>query len=126
MSEQGVEGVSRGVNDVVSGFGGLMTVFGNLRVAMKVAVGTGLILSFLVVASAVAFFGLRGADSNFKDYRAIAIQTNQLGRIQANLLSARIGVKDYIISNSPEAAAVVNERIAVTVDLSKAAEALLC
>ncbi len=124
MSEQGVEGVSRGVNDVVSGFGGLMSVFGNLRVAMKVAVGTGLILSFLVVASAVAFFGLRGADSNFKDYRAIAIQTNQLGRIQANLLSARIGVKDYIISNSPEAAAVVNERIAVTVDLSKAAEAL--
>ncbi len=124
MTENAVVGVLHKMQGVALRVGDLAGLFGNLRVAMKVVIGTGSILAFLIIASSVAYFGLRTADNNFKDYREIALQTNQLGRIQANLLSARIGVKDYIITNSSDAAAVVETRLTATADLSDEAQSL--
>ena len=83
----------------------------NMKVGMKIGLGSALILAFLMVVAGTSFFGLTGANANFKDYRSIARQTNQMGRIQANLLSARLGVKDYIIKGSDKAANAVNSRI---------------
>ncbi len=100
----------------------LTGTFRNLNVAHKVVFGTGSILAFLAIASTVAFFGLRTADSNFKEYRQAARQTAQLGQIQANLLSARIAVKDYIIGNSDKAAETAETRLTATVSLSREAE----
>lgn len=89
----------------------------NINVGAKVALGSSLILAFLVVVAGFSYSGLSGADTNFKQYRSYAIQTNQLGRIQANLLSARLYAKDFILKNTEESAQKVRDRIAVTAEL---------
>ncbi len=91
--------------------------FSNIKVGKKIGLGFGAILSFLVFVSVVSYLGLSQADQKFKDYRQLAIQTNQMGRVQANLLSARLGVKDYIIKNSEEAAKIVRDRAKATSDI---------
>ena len=85
--------------------------FNDLALGKKVGVGMGAILAFLTVVSIVTVVGLDGANSNFTEYRATARQTNQMGRIQANLLEARLGVKDYILKGSDDARRKVEERI---------------
>ncbi len=88
--------------------------FSNLKVGRKIGLGLGTVLTFLVVVSAISYEGLSTANDRFTDYRAVARQTNQLGRIQANLLLARLGVKDYIIKNSEDAAEMVRKRTEAT------------
>ncbi|MDA4844624.1 HAMP domain-containing methyl-accepting chemotaxis protein [Hoeflea poritis] len=101
---------------------GLFGIFNNLTIAKKIGIGTGLILVFLVAVSLIAYLGLTGADRNFKQYRSYAIQTNQLGRIQANLLLARLYAKDYILKNTDEAAEKVSGRIVATSNLIEEAQ----
>lgn len=79
---------------------------------------------FLTVVSTVAYFGLSGVNDQFTNYRHLARQTNQMGRIQANLLSARLGVKDYIIKNSEDAAQKVRQRAQATEQIIQDAEVL--
>jgi len=94
----------------------LKTKFANLSVGKKVGVGSGVILAFLVAVSGVAFFGLSSAVDNFSEYRALARQTNELGRVQANLLRVRLGAKDYILSGNETANDAVHKRLAATQD----------
>ncbi len=54
----------------------------------------------------------------------LARQTNEMGRIQANLLSARLGVKDYILKNTKEAADAVRQRAETTEEVIHGAEEL--
>ena len=96
----------------------------NLKVGYKIGLGSGLVLAFLAIVSAVAFFGLSQGNTMFGDYRSLARQTNEMGRIQANLLTARLNVKNYIKTNSDDAAKVVRERIEATVGLIDGAKAL--
>ena len=98
--------------------------FTNMKVGKKIGVGFGAILLFLASASAVSYFGLSGANTEFGEYRTLARQTNQMGRIQANLLSARLGVKDYIIKNTKDAADKVRQRAETTEEIIHGAEEL--
>ena len=98
--------------------------FTNLSVGKKIGLGSGAILAFLIILSGLAFYGLSLANSQFGEYRNLARQTNQMGRIQANLLSARLGVKDYIIKNSAEAAQTVRDRASTTEEIIQGAEEL--
>lgn len=86
-------------------------MFDNFKVGKKVGLGFGVVLVFLLAVSMVAFFGLQAAVSNFSEYRATARQTNELGRVQANLLLVRLGAKEYILSGSDNAKTTVNERL---------------
>ncbi len=106
-----------------SGFPG-SGIFANLKVGRKIGLGSMVILLFLVVVASVSYFGLTGANSGFNEYRDLARQTNQMGRIQANLLLARLYAKDYIIKNTDEAAQRVRERITATVTLIDEAKGL--
>lgn len=92
-------------------------IFTSLKINTKIGLGLGLILMLLIVVSAVGYFGLSGANGNFKQYRGYALQTNQMGRVQANLLSARLAAKDFILSNNDESAKQVAKRIAATIEL---------
>ncbi len=96
----------------------------NMKVGTKIGFGVGAILFFLVIVSIVSSFGLSNASSNFGEYRQLARQTNQMGRIQANLLTARLGVKDYILKGTEEAAKNVETRIGTLNDLILEAEGL--
>lgn len=98
--------------------------FSNIKVGMKIGGGFAVILLILATVATVSVLGLDGAVTNFKNYRGLALQTNQMGRIQANLLSARLGVKDYVIKGTDAAAKTVEKRIATLNTLIKEAEAL--
>ena len=97
----------------------------NLKVGQKIAVGSGAILAFLLALSLVGYFALTGAGDGFSSYRQTARESNELGRIQANLLTARIAVKNFIQTQSEAAIDVVNERIATLFVLIDQAESLL-
>ncbi|MEW7007721.1 HAMP domain-containing methyl-accepting chemotaxis protein [Lentilitoribacter sp. EG35] len=90
--------------------------FSNFNVGTKVALGSGVILVCLLFVATVAHFGLFNANTNFKDYRGLAVQTNQLGRIQASLLSARLYSKEFILKNTDKAAKNVSDRITAAAD----------
>lgn len=95
----------------------LKTKFDNLKVGKKVGLGFGVVLVFLAAVSMVAFLGLQAAGDNFSEYRSTARQTNELGRVQANLLLVRLGAKEYILSGSDSAKETVNDRLTATQNL---------
>ena len=100
------------------------SVFVDLKIGKKVGLGSAVILGFLAIVAVVGHLGLSGANGNFKEYRSYARQTAQMGRIQANLLLARLNAKDYLLKNSQEAAEQVRARIAATVALIDEAKSL--
>src|SRR3546814_3596376 len=50
------------------------------------------------------------SDACSSDLRSLARQTAAAGEAQAQLLTARIGVKDFILTGSEESVRLVNER----------------
>ena len=100
-----------------SGPGGLMARFANLNVGKKVGVGSGIVLAFLIAVSGVGVFSLITTESEFGSYRQTARESNELGRIQANLLSARIAVKNFIQEQSESAIETTSQRVQVVQDL---------
>ena len=106
------------------GVEGPASFFANMRLNKKIGLGMGLVLAFLVVVSLVTGFGLNGAVSNFTEYRTTARQTNYMGRVQANLLEARLGVKDFILTGSDEAQERVTGRVAALQEIMQSTKEL--
>ena len=104
---------------------GPTSFFTNMRLNKKIGLGMGTILAFLVVVSLVTGFGLNGAVSDFSEYRSTALQSNNMGRIQANLLEARLGVKDFILQGSDDARERVSQRIATLKEILQSSRELL-
>jgi len=71
----------------------------NIRISHKVNAGFGIVLALLTVVSIMGFNGLNRADENFQAYRGIARETNDIGRVQANMLKARIGAKTFLATS---------------------------
>jgi len=82
----------------------------NLRITTKVFVGFSIVLGLLITVGTLSSLSLGRGSGDFTHYRAIALQTNQAGRIQANLLEARLAVKNFIISGTEETIADVKAR----------------
>ncbi len=91
--------------------------FTNMKVGMKIGLGSALTLFLLAVVGFISYYGTSQAEKNFSEYRSYALQTNQMGRIQANLLTARLFAKDYIKTNKDSSAEKVSQRIQITADL---------
>ena len=91
-----------------------MSILNRVSISTKLYAGFGIVLVVLLVISVVTGLDLENADSSFARYRAIALQSNEAGRVQANLLAARVAVKDFVARPSQQATATVKERIAAT------------
>ena len=98
--------------------------FNNLKVSAKIGFGSGLILVLLIVVAGIAYYGLTLANGEFKEYRQIARQSNELGRIQANILTARIGAISFNDSAKADAVEAVRERVQATIEIAEGATAL--
>ncbi|WP_085899308.1 HAMP domain-containing methyl-accepting chemotaxis protein [Kiloniella majae] len=98
--------------------------FTNMKVGMKIGLGSALTLFLLAVVGFISYNGTSRAEKNFSEYRSYALQTNQMGRIQANLLTARLFAKDYIKTNKDSSAEKVSQRIQITVDLINESKSL--
>jgi methyl-accepting chemotaxis protein len=88
----------------------------NLTISKRLTFGNSLILGTLAVLAVTTFFGLSSASSNFSEYRAQARQTVNLSVIQADLLAARVAVKNFLISGNADSAKQAEEKIQAAVE----------
>ncbi len=82
----------------------------NLKVGTRLYGAFGVVLGLMVLLAGIVSFNLLQKREMITDYRSTAINTNYLGRVQANVLMTRLGAKDYVKTYSPEAVALVQER----------------
>ena len=85
-------------------------MFKNLKLGTQISFGYATVLLLLVVVSTTAYVGLNKAVEGFNSYRALAVDTNLAGRIQANMLLVRLEVKNFIIKPDETAVKHFNER----------------
>src|SRR3546814_13302089 len=88
-----------------------MQFLGHMTVSSKCSLSSGSFLALLLLSAATSVWGLSTAKYNLSTYRSLARQTAAAGEAQAQLLTARIGVKDFILTGSEESVRLVNERI---------------
>ncbi|WP_295894332.1 methyl-accepting chemotaxis protein [uncultured Vibrio sp.] len=74
-------------------------MFKNMKIGGRLGLGFGLVLLLLVTTAYLSFNALQTASSGFSDYRSLARNTNNAGRVQANLLSVRLAALKYIDSS---------------------------
>ena len=63
-----------------------MSFLSNVRIAGRLYGGFGVVLCLLVVLSAAVTFNLFQTTSDVVSYRGIAVATNMVGRVKANVL----------------------------------------
>ncbi|WP_053005864.1 ATP-binding protein [Kiloniella spongiae] len=90
----------------------------SVHITTKVFGGFGITLFLLLITGTISSINVNNDNINFKRYRSIALQTNQAGRVQANLLEARLAVKNFIIDASSKNATQVRERANKALDLN--------
>ena len=101
-----------------------MSFLTNARISIKVFVGFGVILLLLLSIASFGVYSLIQADTIFKQYRALARQTNAEGRIQANMLMTRIYAKNFVIEASEENIQGVRDRAELTIRMIEEARQL--
>ncbi|MDA0129652.1 methyl-accepting chemotaxis protein [Vibrio sp. MarTm2] len=79
--------------------------------------GFGVILGLILVISVVASFRFYQSSGGFNTYRGLALTSVSTGRVQANILEARLAALKYIQNHNPENIAALNERINTAISL---------
>ena len=74
-----------------------------LNLAMKIGLGFGILIVLTITVSLFSWRGLSILDRGVGDFRNIAQQTNTVGRIQANMLTAQINVGDFLATGQEAA-----------------------
>ena len=72
----------------------------NMTLKTKLICSFTIIITLLIVVSAVSFNASQHASGGFRQYREMARDANLSGRLQANMLMVRMNVKDFIITGS--------------------------
>ena len=75
-------------------------MFKQMTVGKKIVLGFTALLVLLIAVWALSFQGLNRSSKGFSEYRRTARNTNLVGRLQANMLMARMEVKNFIITGS--------------------------
>ena len=90
-----------------------------MNISGKIFAGFIGLIAIMAVVAFIGIYSLNKIDSGFGQYRSLALQTNQSGRVQANLLTARLNVKNFIISATPESIDAVEKRANNTLKLTQ-------
>ena len=112
------------VNELKTTQTGIMNKLAGTRISTMVFFGFGAVVTLLLIVTTVSLVSLLRADSNFKQYRALARQTNAEGRVQANMLMTRLFAKDFVISANRDNIEGVRERAAATISMIEEAREL--
>ena len=89
----------------------MLSVIQGMALGKQLRLSFSLLIILLVVVSLSGYYGLNSAQSGFTKYRGLALETNLSGRMQANLLYARIGVIKYLSDSSPSILKEYDERM---------------
>lgn len=84
--------------------------FKKITLKWKLISGFAFMMALLLIVSLTGFIALNGASKGFSSYREMALGSNIGGRVQANLLTARISVLNYISTGSEADLATFNKR----------------
>jgi len=79
--------------------------------------GFGVILGLILVISIVASFRFYQSSGGFNTYRALALTSVSTGRIQANILEARLAALKYIKNHDQENIAALDKRTTTAISL---------
>ncbi|WP_394127013.1 methyl-accepting chemotaxis protein [Vibrio hepatarius] len=79
--------------------------------------GFGVILGLILIISVVASLRFYQSSDGFNTYRALALTSVSTGRIQANILEARLAALKYIKNHDQENVAELNKRITTSINL---------
>jgi len=90
-----------------------MPIFNHLALKYKIGLGFALVIVLLCFAAFTGISGLRESEQGFIKYRELARDTNLSSRVQANMLTVRMAVKNYLISHDDVFLAEYNERMAM-------------
>lgn len=86
----------------------------NMKLNHKIYGGFGIIIAILITIAGMSVYSNTGNQSDFSDYRSIARLTNEAGRVQANMLEARLAYLKYQDNHSADNLASFEKRIATT------------
>lgn len=82
----------------------------NLKLNTQLYASYGLILLLLLVISITSYMGFNKVNDGFVEYRGLARDTNLVGRVQANMLTMRLAVLNYINTQSQTSTKQYNKR----------------
>src|SRR5690242_6015861 len=88
-----------------------MIAWRDLKVGVRLSIGLGAILGLLVISASVAVFGLTGGNAYFTDYRTMARQTATAAVMNGDLLTARLNVEEFLLTETDESIKNVNESV---------------
>jgi methyl-accepting chemotaxis protein len=86
----------------------------NMKIGNKIYLGFGLVLLVLAILAGTGAMSNITNKMMFGDYRNAAKETNEAGRIQANMLEARLAFRKYRAEPSPEFQQDAVERLKTT------------
>ena len=101
-----------------------MNVLKNTKIGLRVGLGFGAVLALLLAIGLFGYVSLHNVGELFADYRGHARQTGEFGRVQANMLMTRMGVKDFVIRGDAKAVDAVRKYAAATEDVISDVRAL--
>jgi methyl-accepting chemotaxis protein len=88
-------------------------MFKKLNLTMQISLSYSVVVALLLVVSIVAYLGLSAAVSGFRDYRNLAMDSNTAGRVQANMVLARMHAMQYLMHPTDSSLNSFEERFAV-------------
>ncbi|MUO81869.1 HAMP domain-containing protein [Agrobacterium vitis] len=83
----------------------------NMKLNHKIYGGFGIIIAILITIAGMSVYSNTGNQSDFSDYRSIARLTNEAGRVQANMLEARLAFTKYQTTQSAENLTAFDRRL---------------
>ncbi len=98
-----------------------MSFLNNLSIGKKISGGFGSAVALLILVASVVVASLFSINGNFVEFRRLAFSANEVGQVQANMLTTSLGVKDFIISGTDESIDRVRTNAKETIRLSEAA-----
>ena len=78
-------------------------MFKNMKLSMQLNFSFSLILVLLLITSVIAYQGLVKTYDGFVDYRGLAKDTNLAGSVQANMLTMRLSVLNFLNTHEESA-----------------------
>jgi methyl-accepting chemotaxis protein len=97
----------------------------NIRIGNKIYIGFGLVLTILGVIAGLSIYANLTNSSYFGEYRGAARLTNEVGRIQANMLEARLSFLKYRSNQTEELHQEVLSRLTTTRQSIEATQTML-
>ncbi|MGC9402803.1 HAMP domain-containing methyl-accepting chemotaxis protein [Vibrio genomosp. F10 str. 9ZC157] len=88
-----------------------------MRLKKQLTYGFGLIICLLLITSAISYFRFSATNAGFNQYRGLALGSVYTGRIQANILEARLAANKYLKYQTNATREQVKSRLDTSISL---------